>query len=540
MRRNASSLLVAAVTIAAVGVLGGYYLAQHRVHKPVQVPHAGQTEAITGSASAASTSGTEDADPKTGRKVLYWHDPMVPGPKFDKPGKSPFMDMQLVPVYADEDGAEGKVSISPRTAQNLGIRTAEVKQGDLAMGFSAVGVVSVDERMINMVQSRVCGYLERLYVRAQYDNVVRGQPLAEIYAPDWLAAEEEYLTLKRSTQPGAEELAQAARQRLMLLGISEKQIEVIDREGKANPRVTLSAPESGVVWELGARDGMAVSPGMTLFKLAGLGTVWVNAEVPETQAALVKPGLAVEGRTAAFPNEVFKGKVSALLPDVNATTRTIRARIVLANPKAELKPGMFATLDFGGHQTQTLMLPTEAVIYTGTRNVVILADSNGAFRPCDVEVGRESGDMVEIRKGLEAGQKVVVSGQFLIDSEASLKTTLDRTNVPQDAGPSATPAMEKHKAQGKVTGIEGDRVTIQHGAIPTAKMGAMTMPFKAPPSGLPRNLGVGDQVSFEFAIGNSGQFQLTWIAPTSAGPQQPPNSATGQARQPQDTERKQP
>src|SRR5262249_2039884 len=156
-----------------------------------------------------------------------------------------------------------------------------------------------------------------------------------------------------------------------------------------------------------------------------------------------------------------KGKVSALLPDVNATTRTLRARIALANPKAQLKPGMFATLDFGGHQTQALMLPTEAVIYTGTRNVVIVADGNGSFRRVDVDVGRESGDMIEIRKGLEAGQRVVISGQFLVDSEASLKTTLERMNAPQAPESGTQPARETHKAQGKVTGIEGDRVTIQ-------------------------------------------------------------------------------
>ncbi len=433
MRHPALPLFLIGLLVLAAGLGGGYWFAMQRAPKQMEASGRAQSSAAAAIDPAApSAAATDKVDPKTGRKVLYWHDPMVPGPRFDKPGKSPYMDMQLVPVYADEAGDEGKVSISPRTAQNLGIRTAEVTQGNLETRFSAVGAVSVDERMIVTVQSRVNGYIERLYVRAQYDNVVRGQRLAEIYAPDWLAAQEEYLTLKRSTQPGADELAQAARDRLLLLGISETQIAAIETEGKANPRVALFAPDSGVVWELGVRDGMAVSPGMTLFKLAGLGTVWVNAEVPETQAALIKPGLEVEGHAAAFPNEVFKGKVAALLPDVNATTRTIRARIVLANPKAELKPGMFATLDFGGHRRQALMVPTEAVIYTGTRNVVIAADGNGAFRPVDVEVGRESGDMIEVRKGLEAGQKVVVSGQFLIDSEASLKTTLERMTGPQD------------------------------------------------------------------------------------------------------------
>ena len=429
MRRNVLPLIVGAGALLGAGLGGGYWLAMNRAHNDTGSSTA-QAQAAT-SASASQAAAGEKIDPKTGRKVLYWHDPMVPGPRFDKPGKSPYMDMQLVPMYADEAGDDGKVAISPRTLQNLGIRTAEVKPGALDMGFSTVGAVSIDERGISIVQSRVNGYIEKLYVRAQYDAVSRGQKLLEIYAPDWLSAQEEYLALKRSSQPGADLLADAARERLKLLGISEEQIQAIEHEGKTNPRVTLHAPDAGLVWELSAREGMAISPGMTLFKLAPVGTVWVNAEVPETQAALIRPGVEVEGRAAAFPETVFKGKVAALLPDVNATTRTIKARIVLANPGGLLKPGMFARLEFGGHDKQGLMVPTEAVIYTGKRNVVIVAEGDGKFRPVDVEVGHDSGETTEIRKGLEAGQRVVVSGQFLIDSEASLKTTVERMNAPE-------------------------------------------------------------------------------------------------------------
>jgi Cu(I)/Ag(I) efflux system membrane fusion protein len=429
MRRNVLVLLLGAGALLGAGLGGGYWLAMNRSHKDTGGTPVAQAEAAA-PGSVQSAAG-DKIDPKTGRKVLYWHDPMVPGPKFDKPGKSPYMDMQLVPMYADEASDNGKVTISPRTLQNLGIRTAEVKPGPLDMGFSTVGAVSIDERGITTVQSRVNGYIEKLYVRAQYDAVSQGQKLLEIYAPDWLSAQEEYLALKRSSQPGADLLAEAARERLKLLGISEEQIQAIERDGKTNPRITLHAPEAGLVWELGAREGMAVSPGVTLFKLAPVGTVWVNAEVPETQAELIRPGVEVEGRAAAFPDKVFKGKVAALLPDVNATTRTIKARIVLANPGGLLKPGMFARLEFGGHQKQGLMVPTEAVIYTGKRNVVIVADGEGKFRPVDVEMGRDSGEMSEIRKGLEAGQRVVVSGQFLIDSEASLKTTVERMNAPE-------------------------------------------------------------------------------------------------------------
>ena len=255
--------------------------------------HAEPAASATSSATVAPTPG--NAEPATGRRVLYWHDPMTPGPKFDKPGKSPFMNMDLVPVYADEAADNGKVTISSRTAQNLGIRIVEVKEARIPLGFTTTGAVYVDERSLSSVQARVNGYIEKLYVRAQYDVVVRGQALAEVYSPEWLAAQEEYLVLRRSTQPGVESIAQAARRRLALLGVSEAQIQRIEKTGNAEPRVTLYAQDEGVVWEIGAREGMAVNPGVSLFRIASLASVWVNAEVPETEAALVRPGVAVHG-----------------------------------------------------------------------------------------------------------------------------------------------------------------------------------------------------------------------------------------------------
>ena len=429
MKRRFASATGLASLFLIIGLGGGYWFAQH--HRPAPPANS------VGSTPANSTPES------TERKVLYWHDPMVPGRKFEKPGKSPFMDMDLVPVYADEAEAQGKVSISSRTAQSLGVRTVEAKKISLEMAFSAVGAISIDERSITTVQSRVSGYIEKLYVRAQYDPVRRGQRLADIYAPDWLAAEEEFLALKKSWQPGAEMLADAARARLRLLGVSEEQILALERDGKVSPTVTLFAPDSGVVWELGVRDGAAVIPGMSLFKLANLRTVWVNAEVPEMQAELVKPGAAVEARVAAVGGRVFRGKVAALLPDVNATTRTIKARVVLANPQGELAPGMFATLNFVSQQTAAVAVPAEAVISTGERSLVILVDAEGKFSPLPVTTGRTSGDMTEIRTGLTAGQRVVVSGQFLIDSEASLRGALSRMNEPE------APAQVVPSAQGR-------------------------------------------------------------------------------------------
>ena len=464
-------------------------------------------------------------------KVLYWHDPMVPDQKFDKPGKSPFMDMDLVPVYADAAADEGKVSISPRLVQNFGIRTAEVREGTLDTGFSAVGAVGVDERAIVAVQARSPGYVEKLHVRAQYDSVAAGTPLVDLYVPEWLAAEEELLALKASAQPGVAALADAARQRLRLLGVPDAEIVRFERDGKPSARVTLTAPQSGIVWEIGARDGMAVMPGTTLFKLAGIGTVWVTADVPEAQAGLVRVGAPVEARAAAYPDRAYKGSVNALLPEVNAATRTVRARIVLANPGGTLKPGMYATVAFGGATAKPgVIVPAEAVIRTGKRNVVIVDAGQGKFEPVDVEVGRESGDLAEIRGGLAVGQRVVVSGQFLVDSEANLKGALTRIAasgdaVAQSADPHAghaspkapaAPAAQVHKAEGVVRSV-GAEVLIKHGAIPTAGMGAMTMAFKAPPGGVPGNVKEGTSVRFEFVLTPQGDMALTSIVPITPG-----------------------
>jgi Cu(I)/Ag(I) efflux system membrane fusion protein len=374
------------------------------------------------------------------RKPLYWQDPMNPGQKFDKPGKSPFMDMQLVPVYADDDAGDGgKVGIDSRLQQNLGLRTAEVTRGTLVASLVAVGSVAYNEREIALVQARANGYLERLYVRAALDPVRKGQMLADLYVPDWIAAQEEFLTVKHMQGSGMESLLDGARQRMRLSGMSDEQIRLVESTGKVHPRITLTAPAGGVLAELSVREGMTVTAGAPMFRINGLDTVWVNAEVPESQAAQVRPGTGVEARAAALPGMVFKGKVSALLPQVNAATRTLTARIELANPHAELVPGMFAGVIFNpSQQGEVLLVPSEAVIQTGTRSVVILAQDGGKFLPVDVETGREANGQTEVRKGLQAGQKIVVSGQFLIDSEASLKGTATRMSDPatdrKDAG----------------------------------------------------------------------------------------------------------
>ena len=433
----------------------------------------------------------ETAQPQ--RQVLYWYDPMYPQQKFDKPGKSPFMDMQLVPKYADEPADAGTVTISPRVVQNLGVRTAEAEKGALEGRFEAVGSIAYNERNVVQLQSRAAGFVEKLYARAPLDPVAKGAPLVEILYPEWAAAQEEYLLLRQSSSPDLSSLVQAARQRLMLLGMSEAEIAAVERSGKAQARVTLRSPIAGVIAELGVRQGMTVSPGAPLFRIVDLSTVWVNAEVPETQAALVRPGSRVGARVAAYPEVKFEGKVGALLPEVSAATRTVRARIELDNPGGRLKPGMFASLSFENRAKEAVIVPSEAVIRTGTRDVVIVALGDGKFRAAEVEVGTEAGGRSEIRKGLQPGDKVVLSGQFLIDSEASLSATVARIE-------GAQPGTEKpYTGTGRVLSTDPDAgyVELDHDPIPSLQWPSMKMGFQVADKHQLHGLKEGDRVHFE-------------------------------------------
>ncbi|MFZ6731747.1 efflux RND transporter periplasmic adaptor subunit [Undibacterium sp. Ji42W] len=385
-----------------------------------------------GMQNSLSDKNTSLQDTGASKKALYWHDPMVPGQKFDKPGKSPFMDMQLVPVYADnaDTASENSVSINPRIQQNLAIRTASVVVGKLNAVVQTVGSVAYNERDVAVLQARSNGFVEKLYVRAPLDLVRKGQPLAELYVPDWIAAQEEFLAVKRMQGQAIVGLLDAARQRMRLAGMTDEQIHTVESIGKLHARITITAPLSGVMTELSVREGMTVSMGTPMFRINGVDTIWVNADIPESMAHTVQAGNMIEARTVSLPGVVFHGKVATMLPQVDSNTRTVKARIELVNPGspgAQLLPGMFTTLNFAGTaRKESLLVPSEALISTGVRNVVILAQDDGRFLPVNVEVGAESNDQTEIIRGLQAGQKVVASGQFLIDSEASLKASITR------------------------------------------------------------------------------------------------------------------
>ena len=403
--------LAAAAAAALALAAGAFFLGRSTAGGP----HA--------SAVAEPVAAAAPAAPGTGeRKILYWHDPMVPGPRFDKPGKSPFMDMQLQPVYADESRDPGGVKISPQLQQNLGIRTAVVAKSVAATSFDAVGTVQFDERLGVAVQTRSAGYLERLAVRAPMERVARGQVLATVFAPEWLGPLNEIVALTRAG--AAPEWLAAARERTRALSIPPELVRQAEDGGTAQARYTLRAPASGVVAELGVREGMAVTPGMTLFRIAGLDTVWAVAEVPEAQAARLVRGQAVSAVLQADAGQSFTGTLQEILPQVNAATRTLQARFAVDNRHGRLLPGMLLRLQVAGPKATRLLVPAEAVIRTGTRAVAIILKDSGIFEPREVQLGADLGEQLEVLQGLAEGERVVASGQFLVDSEARLRSVL--------------------------------------------------------------------------------------------------------------------
>jgi Cu(I)/Ag(I) efflux system membrane fusion protein len=483
----------------------------------------------TASHPAATSAGAlESPSGQAERKVLFWQDPMVPGQRFDKPGKSPFMDMQLVPVYAAESSDSG-VKVSPGVQQNLGIRTALVRKTRVGTSFDAVGNVQFDERLTEAVQTRVAGYAERLLVRAPMEYVRKGQALVTIFAPDWLGPQNEYLALKRSA--ASEELVGAARERMRAMSIPDSLIRQSEKAGSAQARFTLSAPVSGVVAELGIREGVSVAPGTTLFRLAGLEKVWAVAEIPEAQAIHLVRGQKVTAALQADAGQTFPGELKEILPEVNANTRTLKARFEVDNRRALLTPGMLLRIQVAGAATERLVVPAEAVIRTGTRAVAIVRKENGTFEPRDVKLGADLGDELEVLQGLNEGEQVVASGQFLVDSEARLRSVLggmaaagqtapgaQATSAPAAAAsaPGAPSANGVFNAQGKVESVESGAITISHGPVAALKWPAMTMGFNKPNAKAFPQVKPGDTVSFEFKQSASG-YELVTVQPAGVG-----------------------
>lgn len=378
-------------------------------------------------AQAAPATGTRDRG-----KPIFYRNPMglpdtSPTPKNDS------MGMDYVPVYADDvAGPPGSVTISPERVQLLGVRTEGAAMRAMTRAIRAVGTVAVDERRTAVVSPRFEGWIEKLLVSASGDPVRAGQPLFEFYSPDLALAEQDYVLARQVSGT----LAQGALSRLRNLNVPNEEIARLVKTGRAGRTAPVVSPMDGVVMEKAAVQGMRFAPGDTLYRIADLSRVWILADVFEQDVAAVHAGQDVTVAIAAYPDTVFPGKVTFVYPTVNPATRTVKVRVEVANPAMLLKPDMYATVGIStaAAAAQVLAVPDSAVLDTGRTQAVLVERTPGRFEPHPVTVGRRADGFAEIRGGIQAGDKVVVGANFLIDAESNLRAALQTFAPPSPAG----------------------------------------------------------------------------------------------------------
>ena len=387
----------------------------------------------------SSTDTGDDVVAAGDREVLYWVAPMDRNYRRDEPGKSP-MGMDLTPVYADEvDSQPGVVTIDPTIVNNLGVRTAKAQRGSLSRQIDTVGYVVYDEDTVQHVHTRVDGWIEKLATKASGDPVSKGQLLFELYSPTLVNAQEEYLTALRSNN---KMLLGASKDRLAALGMNASAIVRLDRERTVRQRIRVTAEADGVITHLGVREGIFVTPSTEIMSVAELDKIWVIAEVFERQSGWVKAGQNATVELDYLPGKIWRGVVDYVYPELDPKTRTLKVRLRFDNASTELRPNMFARVAIEGDAFGNVVhVPREAVIRGGTVNRVVVALGDGRFKAQPVSIGIESGNRVAIRRGLSEGDEVVVSGQFLIDSESNIGAAFARMNNGDEAE-TTTDAMD--------------------------------------------------------------------------------------------------
>jgi Cu(I)/Ag(I) efflux system membrane fusion protein len=363
------------------------------------------------------------------RTILYWHDPMVPGKKFDKQGKSPFMDMELVPKYADENvtapGNKPIVSISAENIQKMGVRTEKAGKRSLGGGVRATGIVLPNERARVDMFSQVEGRVEGLKYGAEGDVVKKGDIFYTLISPELAGLQGDYIV---ALSGGYKDMAAAVRKRMKLLGVDDVTLDQIVNTGKSFEGVPFHVPADGVLYKLGIRNGRYLKAGDEIGHIQDLSVVWVEASVPEKDAASIETGNAAKVLLsgAELP---YDATVDYIYPTVNAEERTVKIRLVVENKGGALKPSSYATVEFSAAVSERLSVPSESVLRSSTGSHVIIALGNGKFQARDVETGRTGNGRTEILSGLEEGETVVVSSQFMIDSEASLRESLNKMDA---------------------------------------------------------------------------------------------------------------
>lgn len=455
-------------------------------------------------------SGVQGPEPFSGtvpataeREVLYWVAPMDPNYRREAPGKSP-MGMDLVPVYAGEGSDSDSVSINPALENSLGVRTEAATVRPMWRRIEATGYVGYDETQISHIHLRTEGWIVRLLVSAEGERVSAGDLLFELYAPELVNAQKEFL---QAHQRNDERLKRGADEKLRALGMIRSEIDALRQSGQASENIKVVAPRSGIITRLSVREGMFVQPNTTVMSLAGLGSVWLLAEVFESQAEWVAEGQAAEATLDYMPSSVFSGEVDYVYPVLDPATRTLRVRLRFDNPSERLKPNMYARVSiFGKLRPRALSIPREALIRGPERDRVVVSLGEGRFRVHEVLAGMESGEWVEIVAGIGEGDRVVTSAQFLLDSEANLAGSIVRLEaVPEEIGeePPVTAFGSGWIEEIKVT--EG-RLRVSHGPIDALGWPGMNMDFEVDPQVDLQSLEVGQDIRFQLRQAESGRF----------------------------------
>ena len=539
-----SNVILGLLVVGAVGA-GGYWLGGRSHPEP-------EAAATAQPAAAGAT-----AAPAKARKLLYYRNPMGLADTSPTPKKDP-MGMDYIAVYEGEDeGADkqagtNQIRISTEKIQKLGVRTEVAALRALGKTVRASGRVEPDERRVYAISPKFEGYVERLHVNVTGQPVGRGQPLFEVYSPELVSAQREYIIAAQGVQAmgaaggealaGMKQLAESSLARLRNWDLSPEQIAALVKTGEVRRTITFRSPVSGIVTEKKALQGMRFMPGEALYQVTDLSSVWVLADVFEQDIGLVKTGSMASVKINAYPDKSFNGKITYIYPTLKAETRTVPVRIELANPGQLLKPAMFSQVELQvGAKAAVLAIPDSAVIDSGTRRIVLVQLQEGRFEPREVKLGASGGNYVEVREGVKEGEAVVVAANFLIDAESNLKAAIGgmgtgaapaaAPSAPASgpaaaaagAGPTATgpvtgPATVGHKAQGTVDSVDlkAGTVSLNHGAVPSLKWPAMTMEFKVANPSLLKDLKPGAAVSFEFVERQAGEWVITSITPTAA------------------------
>ncbi|MDP2826262.1 MAG: efflux RND transporter periplasmic adaptor subunit [Sulfuritalea sp.] len=513
---------VLSALLLAVGA--GYWAGKARV---------GAGETATMAATPATAPAASEVAAQKPRKLLYYRNPMglpdtSPTPKKDS------MGMDYVAVYEGEDGlansgaAPGEVKIGTEKVQKLGVKTEPAALRELTRQVRAAGRVEIDERRLHNVAPKFEGWVERLHVNATGQPVARGQPLFEVYSPELVSAQREYVVAAKGVaalkdasaemQSGMRQLSEASLARLRNWDISEEQITALAAGGEAKRTLSFRSPVGGVVLEKKAIAGMRFMPGEMLYQIADLSAVWVLADVFERDIAQVKAGQKVRLAINAYPDKSFTGTVAYIYPTLKAETRTIPVRIELANPGGLLKPAMYASVELAvGGREKVVTVPLSAVIDSGARQIVLIEKGAGRFEPRQVKLGARSDSYVEVMEGVKDGEPVVVAANFLIDAESNLKAALGGLTASASPAASAASVVAKavspvnHRAAGTLDAIDtkAGSVTVSHGPVASLKWPAMTMDFVLANPALTEKLKPGSAIAIEFVERKPGEWVIT-------------------------------